>query len=37
MKSEIEVFDKYLKSFDYHERKDMKLQLSELFEFYAKD
>lgn len=31
-----EVFDKYLKSFDYQERKDMKIQLAELFELYAK-
>ena len=29
-------FDSYLKSFDYQERKDMKIQLSELFELYAK-
>jgi len=36
MKSETEIFDKYLKSFDYQERKDMKIQLPELFELYAK-
>ena len=29
-------FDSYLKSFDYQERKDMKIQLPELFELYAK-
>ncbi len=29
-------FDKYLKDFDYQERKDMKIQLPEFFELYAK-
>ena len=36
MQFEIEIFDKYLKSFDYQERKDMKIQLPELFELYEK-
>jgi len=36
MKIEIEDFDSYLKRFDYQERKDMKIQLAELFELYAK-
>ncbi|WP_294953550.1 rhodanese-like domain-containing protein [Sulfurovum sp.] len=29
-------FDTYLKDFDYQERKDMKIQMPELFELYAK-
>jgi len=29
-------FDTYLKSFDYQERQDMKIQMPELFELYAK-
>ncbi len=29
-------FDTYLKHFDYQERKDMKIQMPELFELYAK-
>jgi len=29
-------FDRYLRGFDYQERKDMKIQLPELFELYAK-
>jgi len=29
-------FDTYLSGFDYQERKDMKIQLPELFELYAK-
>ena len=29
-------FDTYLKEFDYQERKDMKIQMPELFELYAK-
>ena len=29
-------FDTYLRGFDYQERKDMKIQLPELFELYAK-
>ncbi len=36
MQFEIEIFDKYLKSFDYQERKDMKIQLPKLFELYEK-
>lgn len=30
-------FDTYLRGFDYQERKDMKIQMPELFELYAKD
>jgi len=30
-------FDTYLRDFDYEERKDMKIQLKEFFELYAKD
>lgn len=29
-------FDTYLRDFDYQERKDMKIELPELFELYAK-
>lgn len=29
-------FDTYLRGFDYQERKEMKIQLPELFELYAK-
>jgi len=29
-------FDTYLKGFDYKERQDMKIQMPELFELYAK-
>ncbi|WP_297431226.1 rhodanese-like domain-containing protein [Sulfurimonas sp.] len=29
-------FDRYLKGFDYQERQDMKIQMPELFELYAK-
>ncbi len=29
-------FDTYLKEFDYQERKDMKIQMPELFDLYAK-
>ena len=29
-------FDTYLKGFDYQERQDMKIQMPELFELYAK-
>jgi len=29
-------FDTYLRGFDYQERKDMKIQLPELFDLYAK-
>jgi len=29
-------FDTYLKDFDYQERQDMKIQMPELFELYAK-
>ena len=29
-------FDEYLKSFDYQERKDMKIRLDEMLELYAK-
>jgi len=29
-------FDEYLKRFDYQERQDMKIQMSEMFELYAK-
>ena len=32
----VSVFDEYLRGFDYQERKDMKIQLSELLELYAK-
>jgi len=35
MKSKIEEFDKYLRAFDYQERKDMKINRIELFELYA--
>lgn len=30
-------FNTYLKEFDYQERQDMKIQLKELFELYAKN
>ncbi len=36
MQTKTEVFDAYLKTFDYQERKDMKIQMPELFELYAK-
>ena len=36
MKGHSISFDKYLKDFDYQERKDMKIQLPEFFELYAK-
>ncbi len=36
MPTKTEVFDEYLKTFDYQERKDMKIQLPEFFELYAK-
>ena len=36
MQNKIEQFDKYLKNFDYQERKDMKIQIPELFELYEK-
>ena len=36
MKTDTEVFDSYLKTFDYQERQDMKIQLAEFFELYAK-
>ena len=36
MQTKTKVFDNYLKTFDYQERKDMKIQLSEFFELYAK-
>jgi len=36
MQTKTEEFDKYLKSFDYQERQDMKIQMPELFELYAK-
>ena len=36
MQTKTEVFDKYLKTFDYQERKDMKIQLPEFFDLYAK-
>jgi len=32
----VQEFDKYLKGFDYQERQDMKIQMPELFELYAK-
>ena len=32
----MQEFDKYLKGFDYQERQDMKIQMPELFELYAK-
>lgn len=35
MKSKTEEFDKYLRAFDYQERKDMKINRIELFELYA--
>jgi len=35
MKSKTEEFDKYLRVFDYQERKDMKINRTELFELYA--
>lgn len=34
---EILDFDSYLKDFDYQERKDMKIQMPELFELFAKE
>ena len=36
MLTKTEAFDTYLKTFDYQERKDMKIQLPEFFELYAK-
>ncbi len=36
MQTKTETFDAYLKRFDYQERKDMKIQLPEFFELYAK-
>ena len=36
MKTDTEAFDSYLKTFDYQERQDMKIQLAEFFELYAK-
>lgn len=36
MQTKTEAFDSYLKTFDYQERKDMKIQLPEFFELYAK-
>ena len=36
MKTKTKEFDSYLKTFDYQERKDMKIQLVEFFELYAK-
>ncbi len=36
MSTKTEVFDAYLRTFDYQERKDMKIQMPELFELYAK-
>ena len=36
MKKSIISFDDYLKDFDYQERKDMKIQLPEFLELYAK-
>jgi len=36
MQNKIEQFDKYLRNFDYQERKDMKIQIPELFELYEK-
>ena len=37
MKKSITSFDDYLREFDYQERKDMKIQLKEFFDLYAKD
>ena len=34
MKTETETFDSYLKTFDYQERQDMKIQIPELFKLY---
>ena len=36
MKTDTAAFDSYLKTFDYQERQDMKIQLAEFFELYAK-
>ena len=36
MKNILIDFDTYLKGFDYKERQDMKIQMPELFELYAK-
>jgi rhodanese-related sulfurtransferase len=36
MQSKVEEFDKYLRSFDYQERQNMKIQMPELFELYAR-
>ena len=36
MQTKTEAFDAYLKTFDYQERKDMKIQMPELFDLYAK-
>ncbi len=32
MQTKTKVFDNYLKTFDYQEHNDMKIQLSEFFE-----
>jgi len=37
MKRKTPEFDSYLQHFDYQERKDMKIQLPELLELYARD
>ena len=36
MKNRAIDFDTYLKGFNYKERQDMKIQMPELFELYAK-
>ena len=36
MQTKTQAFDDYLKIFDYQERQDMKIQLPEFFELYAK-
>lgn len=36
VQTKTEAFDAYLKTFDYQERKDMKIQMPELFDLYAK-
>ena len=35
MQSKVEEFDKYLRGFDYQERKDMKIDRAELMALYA--
>jgi len=35
MQSKTEEFDKYLRSFDYQERMDMKIKRDELYQLYA--